>query len=381
MKVFRLYWKLFFRNIKIVLVYVVIFLFITILMSASGSDGSPDFSSTKIKVAFENHDVDSELTQALVTYLKDYTITIEVKESDYADALYFRVISSVIVIPEDFGSDFINGEEALIHQEKLENKFANITIEREINKYLNYIRVYLNQTDMDLSESINMTNSILKHEVSTETQIIQNNEAEMAHSFFNFVSYIIFSITLTVVGLMTLKLRNDKIRRRMIVSPYPIKKLNMEMILGNMIFVFIFSVLIFLTSMYLYPNVMKFDNLGIYFIINLFAFSIATLALAYLLSLLIKNEAVLVGVNNVLALGMAFASGAFVPQEILGKGLLFISRITPSYYYINNNIKIIQTNTPSLNLVINNCLIQLIFAFCFISLAIFVSIKQLKKEE
>ena len=167
----------------------------------------------------------------------------------------------------------------------------------------------------------------------------------------------------------------------MIVSPYPIKKLNMEMILGNMIFVFIFSVLIFLTSMYLYPNVMKFDNLGIYFIINLFAFSIATLALAYLLSLLIKNEAVLVGVNNVLALGMAFASGAFVPQEILGKGLLFISRITPSYYYINNNIKIIQTNTPSLNLVINNCLIQLIFAFCFISLAIFVSIKQLKKEE
>ena len=180
---------------------------------------------------------------------------------------------------------------------------------------------------------------------------------------------------------MTLKLRNDKIRRRMIVSPYPIKKLNMEMILGNMIFVFIFSVLIFLTSMYLYPNVMKFDNLGIYFIINLFAFSIATLALAYLLSLLIKNEAVLVGVNNVLALGMAFASGAFVPQEILGKGLLFISRITPSYYYINNNIKIIQTNTPSLNLVINNCLIQLIFAFCFISLAIFVSIKQLKKED
>lgn len=381
MKVFRLYWKLFFRNIKIVLVYVVIFLFITILMSASGSDGSPDFSSTKIKVAFENHDESSELTQALVKYLEDYTIAIEVKESDYADALYFRVISSVIVIPEDFGSNFINGEEALIYQKKLENKFANINIEREINKYLNYIRVYLNQTDMDLSESINMTNSILKNEVNTETQIIQNNEAEMAHSFFNFVSYIIFSITLTVVGLMTLKLRNDKIRRRMIVSPYPIKKLNIEMILGNLIFVFIFSVLIFLTSMYLYPNVMKFDNLGIYFIVNLFAFSIATLALAYLLSLLIKNEAVLVGVNNVLALGMAFASGAFVPQEILGKGLLFVSRITPSYYYINNNIKIIQTNTPSLNLIINNCLIQLIFAIIFISLAVFVSIKQLKKEE
>lgn len=167
----------------------------------------------------------------------------------------------------------------------------------------------------------------------------------------------------------------------MIVSPYPIKKSHMEIILGNMLFTFIFTVLIFVISILLHPNVMKFDNLGVYFLINLFAFSIATLALAYLLSLLIKNEAVLVGVNNVFALGIAFASGAFVPQEILGEGLLFVSRITPSYYYVNNNIKIIQTNMPSLDLIANNCLIMVGFTIVFIALAIFVSMKQLKKEE
>lgn len=381
MKVFKLYFKLFFRNITIILVYVVIFLFITIIMSASGGDGSSEFSSTKIRVTFENHDEDSELTKALLKHLENYTVSVDVNENDYDDALYFRTISSVIVIPEEFETKFLNNEEVFIHQEKLENKFNNITIEREINKYLNYIRVYLNQTDMSLSESIVITDSIIVNEVDIETQVLQNNEAVMAHSFFNFVSYIIFSITLSIVGLMTLKLRNEKIRRRMIVSPYPIKKSHMEIILGNMLFTFIFTVLIFVISILLHPNVMKFDNLGVYFLINLFAFSIATLALAYLLSLLIKNEAVLVGVNNVFALGIAFASGAFVPQEILGEGLLFVSRITPSYYYVNNNIKIIQTNMPSLDLIANNCLIMVGFTIVFIALAIFVSMKQLKKEE
>lgn len=381
MKVFKLYFKLFLRNIKVVIIYVVIFLFIAVVMGASGGEGSSDFSATKINVVYENLDEDSQLSKALVNHLENYVISVNVKEADYADALYFRVISSVITIPKDFEIRFLNNEEALIEQEKLEDKFDNITIDREINKYLNYIRVYLNQTDMNLTETIVLTDEILLYEIRAQTLVVENNEAEMAHYFFNFISYILFSITLTIVGLMTLKIRNEKIRRRMIVSAYPIRKSNFEIILGNTIFTFTFTTFIFLISLFLYPNVLRFDKLGIYFFINLLTFSIATLSLSFLLSLLIKKEEVLVGVNNVLALGIAFASGAFVPQEILGKGLLGLSKITPSYYYVKNNINIVNSNILSLNLIINNCLIQLGFALLFIFIAVFVSVKQLKREE
>ncbi|MFA7507520.1 MAG: ABC transporter permease [Bacilli bacterium] len=381
MKAFKLYVKIFVRNIKIVLVYVLIFLFITVVMSVSSGESSLDFSSTKISVAYKNNDQNSELTQALVKYLKNYTVTVDVQEKNYADALYFRNIASVIVIPEDFETRFLNSEEGLIYQDKLQNKFANVTIEREINKYLNNIRVFMNQTDMDLSEAIIFTDDILLKEVNTEMQIVRNTETEATHSYFNFISYIIFSITLTIVGIMTLKLRNEKIKRRMVVSPYPIRKSNLEFILGNVVFTSIFVFLIFITSMILYPNVVNLNGIGIIYLVNLLTFSIAVLAIAYFLSLLIKNEAVLVAVNNILALGMAFASGAFVPQEILGKGLLFVSKITPSYYYINNNIKIYEASSPDLNLIVMNCLIQLIFTAVFVVLAIYINMRQLKNEE
>ncbi|MDD5182902.1 MAG: ABC transporter permease, partial [Bacilli bacterium] len=296
MKAFKLYVKIFVRNIKIVLVYVLIFLFITVVMSVSSGESSLDFSSTKISVAYKNNDQNSELTQALVKYLKNYTVTVDVQEKNYADALYFRNIASVIVIPEDFETRFLNSEEGLIYQDKLQNKFANVTIEREINKYLNNIRVFLNQTDMDLSEAIIFTDDILLKEVNTEMQIVRNTEAEATHFYFNFISYIIFSITLTIVGIMTLKLRNEKIKRRMVVSPYPIRKSNLEFILGNVVFTSIFVFLIFITSMILYPNVVNLNGIGIIYLVNLLTFSMAVLAIAYFLSLLIKNEAVLVAV-------------------------------------------------------------------------------------
>ena len=44
MKAFKLYVKIFVRNIKIVLVYVLIFLFITVVMSVSSGESSLDFS-------------------------------------------------------------------------------------------------------------------------------------------------------------------------------------------------------------------------------------------------------------------------------------------------------------------------------------------------
>ena len=42
-------------------------------------------------------------------------------------------------------------------------------------------------------------------------------------------------------------------------------------------------------------------------------------------------------INNILTLGMSFLCGIFIPQQMLGKGVLAFSKFLPLYWYIKNN--------------------------------------------
>ena len=53
-----------------------------------------------------------------------------------------------------------------------------------------------------------------------------------------------------------------------------------------------------------------------------------------------KNVNVISGVQNVVALGLSFISGCFVPPEILAPVILNFSKIFPSYWFVSSNYDI-----------------------------------------
>ena len=61
---------------------------------------------------------------------------------------------------------------------------------------------------------------------------------------------------------------------------------------------------------------------------------LVALSISLLASRFVKNENAQNIVSNFISLILCFLGGAFVPLELLGPGLLNVSKFTPTYWYI-----------------------------------------------
>lgn len=383
MRVFNLYWKIFRSYLGVIFVYVGIFLLIGIAVTSSNSSVQDSFDETKIKISLNNLDEGSTLSTGLLGYLENYSEIVELDDEDIKDALYFRRIQVIITIPENFEEEFLAGKSNLIMQEKIESTMTTVALDQAINKYLNYVRVYINQTNYSLDEVLPLVKNVLENEAEAQTTSELSDLLDFSGFYYKTLSYVIISVILTVVGLITISFRKLEVRRRLFTSPYPQRKINLEMILGNFIFTVFLVILLCSVSLILYKEALLNLN-GILLVINTFIFAIAALSMAYFFSLLISREQVLSGFNNVFSLGTSFITGAFVPQALLGSGMLTLAHIFPNYYFVYN-VDLITSSTNLSNVILNKVYlyygIQLLFAGVFIIASILVSKKQTKSEK
>ncbi|HHX00626.1 MAG TPA: ABC transporter permease [Acholeplasmataceae bacterium] len=383
MRVFNLYWKIFRSYLGVIFVYVGIFLLIGIAVTSSNSSVQDSFDETKIKISLNNLDEGSTLSTGLLCYLENYSEIVELDDEDIKDALYFRRIQVIITIPENFEEEFLAGKSNLIMQEKIESTMTTVALDQAINKYLNYVRVYINQTNYSLDEVLPLVKNVLENEAEAQTTSELSDLLDFSGFYYKTLSYVIISVILTVVGLITISFRKLEVRRRLFTSPYPQRKINLEMILGNFIFTVFLVILLCAVSLVLYKEALLNLN-GILLVINTLIFAIAALSMAYFFSLLISREQVLSGFNNVFSLGTSFITGAFVPQALLGSGMLTLAHIFPNYYFVYN-VDLITSSTNLSNVILNKVYlyygIQLLFAGVFIIASILVSKKQTKSEK
>ena len=385
MKVFKLYLKLLKKNMGVIITYSVIFLGLALLFSTSGSaKPSTEFAETQIKVTIINEDGDTELISNLINYLDKYVIYVDIEKENITDALYFRKIYHALTIPQGFTEAFLKGEEVHILHENTPESVANFSVEQSLNGYLNLVKVYQKQLPNETIANIfTFINNDLSNNVKANTLVPEDNEKSSSGFYYNYASYIILSIVLSIVGTIMLKFRQFELRKRMTVSPYTQTKTTLELFLGNLIFTLIFMVIIIAFSFVLYPHSMRTTN-GLLLMLNALCLTISVLSFAYCISLLINNDNVLSGVVNVVTLGTAFITGAFVPQFLLGKGILTLAHIFPNYYYIYNNNRIVEIQTftwDNLQKIVLYMIIQLLFAVGFIILSIFISRKQATQEQ
>ena len=119
-----------------------------------------------------------------------------------------------------------------------------------------------------------------------------------------------------------------------------------------------------------------FTSNGIFHIVNMLAFTICALTIAFTITSLINNKNAINGIIQVVALGSSFLCGSFVPMEMLPNSVIKIAHMMPSYYYIKNNeiIKTVDVFTiASTKPIVINILVILLFAFLFIMLSITIN--------
>lgn len=366
MIVFNNYFKVLKKYSSMIITYTIIFVAFAVFATNANSTNTTDsFSSTKTNVAIINRDQETVLIKSFENYLGDNAKIKELKDDEESlrDALFYREVDYILIIPKNFTEDFMTSKNPKIDTMNIPDSYGMKYTEMLLNKFLNIANVYvasgMDQTEIaenikiDLKESANI---VLSENADMDTPVTINY-------FFNFFNYTFLMICVYVVGMVINSYKNTNIKRRNLVSSFSYKKVNTQLFLGSFCLTLAVWLIYIIISLILYPDSML-TNYGLLLIINSFVFSITVLAIGFFIGNVVKSREATDGIANVLSLGSSFICGAFVPQEFLGTTVLSIAKFLPSYWFIKNNNDIVALtsyNFSSLQPILINMLIVVTF--------------------
>ncbi len=114
---------------------------------------------------------------------------------------------------------------------------------------------------------------------------------------------------------------------------------------------------------------------ALYYAVNTFIYTIVFVSISFFIGLVIKSRNAQAAIVNVLALGLSFISGVFVPQFLLGESVLRIASFTPTYWFVRANqlISLSDINKNfDISFLYKELAMQVAFIFVFIILTIVI---------
>lgn len=380
MTVFKAFWKIVNKYKFMIILYTVI-LIVFAGSNMQTSDTNMNFVASKPDVLIVNNDENVGITQNLVNYITKKSNIIEIKNNEEAinDALFYRDVNYIIYIPKDYRINFLDGLNPEIEIKSTgdaQSSFAEMMLER----YLRVANIYVN-TIQNEEELITKINDTLNEETNIEiTSKLDTNNLTKATFYYNFLNYSILAGLVYVICLILFSFREERIRKRTIISSMNYKKLNRQLLLSNAILAMILWIFYVILSFILVGNVM-FTLHGLVLIVNSFVFSICALCIAFLIANLVNDKNAVNGIINVVGLGSSFLCGAFVPAEWLPDTVLKIAHVLPSYWFIQTNefVKNLETvNIETLKPALINMAVVLGFSVIYVIMANVITKKKRK---
>lgn len=336
------------------------------------SENSTNFVAEKPDILIINKDKNTGITKNLVTYLKDHSNIIKIKDNDQAinDALFYRDVNYIIYIPKNYRNDFLDGKDPKL-KIKSTNDYQASYAEMLLSRYLRVAKTY-RKTTSDETILLDKINNILSQDIKiTITSKADTTALSKTTFYYNFLNYSLLAGCVYVICLILSSFKEENINKRTIISSMDYKKHNRLLLLSNSLFAIVLWLFYVLLSIILVGDIM-FTKWGLIYILNSFVFTLCSLAIAFLIGTMIKNKNIVNGIVNVIALGSSFLCGAFVPIEYLPAGVLHIAHILPSYWYIQNNELLKATeniNITNLKPILINIIVILAFTLLFIIIA------------
>lgn len=380
MIVFNTFWKVINKYKGTIILFTVMLVAFGGINTTS-SNSTVDFTNSKPDIAIVNKDENKGLTKNLISYLKKNTNVKDIKNEEEAldDALFYREVNYIIYIPKDYHNDVLSGKIPEIDI-KTVGDYTSSLAEMLLTRYLKIQSIYSKNisNEQELVKAINQ--NLTKTAEINITSKIDTSKTSKVSRYFNFASYSIMFIIIFVICMVSASFNEKTIKKRTIISSMNYKTHNKYILRAS----FIYSSLVWL--LYMILGVVLFSSTmlsirGLIYSLNAFIFTFSSLTLALLLSTLINDKNAVNGIVNVIALGSAFLCGAFIPTEWLPESVITISRIFPTYWYVNSND--LLTNLQSINMttlkpILINMLVVIIFSVTFIILNNLVAKKKQK---
>lgn len=377
MTVFNTFWKVINKYKGTIILFTVMLVAFGGINTTS-SNNSLDFTNNKPDILIINNDQNKGLTKNLISYLKENTNVKNIKEEEEIDdALFYRQVNYIIYIPKNYRNDILSGINPKIDI-KTTGDYDSSLAEIILTRYLKTQEVYSKTTsnEEELIGKIN-TNLKTKSEVSI-TSTVNTDKTSKASRYYNFASYSIMYTIIFIICMVLSSFNEKVIKKRTIISSMNYKTHNKLILKASFLYSIIVWLLFMVLGIILFPDTII-SLRGLIYTINAFVFTFASLTLALLISSLSSNKNVITGIANVVCLGSAFLCGAFIPTTWLPETVIKISRIFPTYWYVNSNdllTSLEKINLNTLEPIIINMLVVLLFSFIFIVLTNIISKKK-----
>jgi ABC-2 type transport system permease protein len=378
MQVFKTYFKVIKSNMLQISIYVFVFLALAIIFTQiSSTTETGDFTQAKTRTVLINEDENSVLVTGLEKYLGGYSeyISIENSTEKLQDALFFKEAEYIVRIPKGFTNEIMSGKNCKINKTVIPGTANVVYTDMLINQYLNTAKVYLAaDKDITQAELVTKVANDLKNEAKVELRKSQANNTHV-DSYFNFLAYVLISVIVLGVTSIMMVFNNKNLRRRNLCSPIKNTSINLQIILGNIVFSVGYWALMIICGFALIRGEMLTMS-GLFYCINSFVLTIVVLCMSFLAGIFIKGRNAQSGVSNVLSLGLSFISGVFVPQWVLSKSVLAIAKFTPTYWYVKANSdisKLTNFSIENLTPIFQNMLIEIGFAVALLSVGLVMS--------
>ena len=368
MTVYKYFLKVALENRKSIMAYIIIFFVMSLLFGAGVSQKKGGFIETKLDIGIIDYSND-ELSIELKKYLGEKNNIVDTKEDlEYIrEQIFLEMADAIIIIPKNFREKVVNKENAIeIYND--ERKMETIGIQNQINKFL----IFANATYENGKFNLVDVNLALNEKINVE--LIDNKTVrnisinEWFKNYFNFTSYVILGMYISIIGVVMADFRNEDIEKRMKISSKEFLSFNKEMYLGQLTIAFMIT-LVFIFGSIIFKGKYIGEVDFAKYVINTTVLSFTILCFTFFINSFTKNKFVITALSTALSLGISFISGVMVPQEFLGEKTLAVAKFFPNYYFVKiNNMTVNSFSDMKFDL-----FMQLLFAPAFILLGLYFS--------
>ena len=338
MQVFKTFLKIAKKKFPSVLLYYIIFTVIVIAMSKIGaSDHETSFTATKADIYIIDED-DSTASHALSDYLSSMHNPVTLKDTDtmtLQDALYYQNVDYILTIPEGFEEQLTDSDARDFLPVSMRKDNSNgYFVDQQVTEYLSSVRLFM-AGGFSLSEAVTKSSESLSKGNDTTVLNLEEKETDGAQIgltyFFQYLPYVLINMLLLGMTPILMTFNQKDLGARISCSSLSLKSRNAQITLGCIVFSLFVWLLFILTALFIYGPDTLFSINGLHSLLNSAMVLLFSIALTLLVSTFALKQQSLSMIANVASLGLSFLSGIFVPQYLLGKGVLAVAHFLPTY--------------------------------------------------
>ena len=311
--------------------------------SSSGTESAGAYEPTRSHVAVVDAD-GSELSAALVSYLGDAHVLVDVGEEDLAlqDALATGGVDVVAMVPEGFGDAILDQARGGGEVPRIEVAYGGFTeasalVEQQALRWVSLASaaaalepgaVPARVADLALEAAGSRA----------DTEVVASKTADgpayPLQVYLGFSAYTVSCSVVVCAGLALAKMGEAPVLERTLASPVPSWRRGAGLLAGCATLtlgVWVVTCVVGVVSSGVMGSGVPVGNVALA-LAALLVFALVPLALAFLLAQLGVGEQGLNAIGNICGLVMSFLGGAWVPIAMMGDAVQSAARLVPTFW-------------------------------------------------